>query len=291
MAAFKKVLIGISVVIGTLVILVLAAVLYLYINNHTVACSSYDVYSKKLPYDFDGYRIGVVSDFHNGDNYDKVLKQMRKQEPDIVTIVGDSINSDETAFDNTKLLLSGLVEIAPTYLVSGNHERWADKEVYQQLLDYAKSVGVVCMDDQVIPLTVREATINLVGAQDEIYSDDKIENYHDVVVKHLDKLYNKIEDHERFSVLLFHRGNLVEMPAQYGYDLILSGHLHGGIVNLPWIRDRILQEHGDDVKYYKGQYRVENSQVIVSGGLEARKDEVRVLNPPEVVIVNLYRQL
>ena len=276
---------------GVVLLLTVCAVVYLFVSNTRVSCSSYQMLSKKVPYDFNGYKIGVISDFHNGGNYGKVLKQMKKQSPDIIAVVGDTINSQEAAFENSQQLISGLVQIAPTYVISGNHERWADEAVTKAFFKYVEDAGAVCLDDKAVTLKKRDAVINLVGAQDEAYSDDLINRYDDVVNKHLNQLDKKIADKDLFTVYLFHRGNLAEKPAAYDYDLILSGHLHGGLVNLPVIRDRILKSHGDDVKYYKGEYTVENSKVIISGGLESRPDEIRILNPPEIVIVTLKSKL
>ena len=69
--------------------------------------------------------------------------------------------------------------------------------------------------------------------------------------------------------------------------LTLSGHMHGGQVNLPIIGAPISYLRRRHPRYVYGEYGLSERQMIVSGGLGTSYAPVRVLRPPEVVMVKL----
>ena len=69
--------------------------------------------------------------------------------------------------------------------------------------------------------------------------------------------------------------------------LTLSGHMHGGQVNLPFIGAPIHFIKRRSGRFVYGEYALGERQLIVSGGLGASFAPVRVLRPPEVVMVKL----
>jgi predicted MPP superfamily phosphohydrolase len=69
--------------------------------------------------------------------------------------------------------------------------------------------------------------------------------------------------------------------------LTLAGHMHGGQVNLPIIGPPVSLLRRRSGKYIYGEYALGERRMIVSGGLGTSLAPVRVLRPPEVVMVKL----
>ena len=92
-----------------------------------------------------------------------------------------------------------------------------------------------------------------------------------------------------FSILLNHYANQFPLLPQYGYDLILSGHIHGGIIRLPRIGGLIGNGGSLFPQYDAGSYKIGNSTMIVSRGIG---DSVipRINNNPEIVCITLKYQ-
>ena len=100
---------------------------------------------------------------------------------------------------------------------------------------------------------------------------------------------------ENFSILLAHE------PEYYywsfykrDFDLILSGHTHGGIIRLPFIggllapNQGVLAKNGDVLpKYTKGLYRTDKSTTVISAGLGNEIPLPRFNNPPEYCVINV----
>lgn len=280
---FKKLLIVFGGIILVLVLFVLLIAAYLFVENNTVVKSSYSVYSKKLPPVFHNYNIALIADFHNSNNVEKILKKAEEIKPQIIIAAGDAINMNDTNYDNVGTLFEGLLKMAPVYFTSGNHERWSMNE--EDFLNYLQNKGVHILNNDVVEIGLENDVINLIGYRDTIYSDDAMR--YDILDKELDMLWNKIKNKDLFHLLVFHRANYFDTVAKYPFDVVLSGHLHGGQINLPVIRSKILMGRFCNADYSKGYYRKNGSQMIVSAGLEKNYRYPRVFNPPEVVEIVL----
>jgi predicted MPP superfamily phosphohydrolase len=258
---------------------------YIFFDNSRVNISSYNIYSKKINQTFDGYKINLISDFHNSSNYDKIIKRVSNSNPNIIVLVGDIFNMEDEKIDNVGKLIDGLNTANNVYFVSGNNETWSKKEY--MILDILKSKNVNIINNAVIPIEYKNNKINLIGYKDIIYSDDVMR--YDILEKELEILYNKVENKDLFNILLFHRGNLFETVAKTPFDLVLTGHTHGGQINLPYIKEEILLKKFNNKKYSKGYYRLGNSQMVLSGGVEKNFNNIRLFNTPEVTEIILKR--
>ena len=99
----------------------------------------------------------------------------------------------------------------------------------------------------------------------------------------------KAADQEHFTVLLSHRPELAEMYQKYKFDLVLSGHAHGGQWRIPGILNGLFAPNqGILPRYAGGRYDFEGQTLIVSRGL-ARESTLapRIFNRPELVIIEL----
>ena len=74
--------------------------------------------------------------------------------------------------------------------------------------------------------------------------------------------------------------------AKYEYDIILSGHIHGGIMRLPYLGGVISPQIRLFPKYSGGLYTINKAKMILSRGLGTHTIRFRFFNPPELVVVN-----
>ena len=95
---------------------------------------------------------------------------------------------------------------------------------------------------------------------------------------------------DEFNILLAHRPSFVKTYLDYGFDLILTGHAHGGQWRIPGILNgTFAPDEGFFPKYAGGLYSFDNgTEMIVSRGLARESTRVpRIFNRPELVIVEL----
>lgn len=270
-----------------IIIPIIAAVILIWTiwGNVTIGVTCYTVSSHKLPAAFDHYKIAVVSDLHNKEIQKGSKKRMdliEKEDPDIIAITGDIIDSGRMDMEAAKRVVNKLAAIAPCYYVTGNHEAWIGgqyQEVEQMLLD----AGVVVLHDRAVKLNENNETIQLIGLDDPDFTD------RDASVQE-SMLRTKLEEMnltQEYSILLSHRPECFQAYVSANMDLVLSGHAHGGQFRVPFIGGLVAPNQGFFPKYDAGKYSKGNTTMIVSRGVGNSIIPIRFNNRPEIVVVEL----
>jgi predicted MPP superfamily phosphohydrolase len=238
--------------------------------------TKYTYSDKELPMEFDGSRIVFISDLHCkliGRNQNKLLRAITACNPDIVVFTGDMIDGDHKDITPIKDLLIGLEGKYPMYAVSGNHEK-DDILNYETLLKYYEEYGVVDLDNRSLKLSKNGAHIGIYGLS---YRDRYF-------IKNTSHKPDK--DENEFNILLYHDATVFSLISSYEYNLVLSGHTHGGIIRLP-ILGGLINNNGTFLsKFDNGMYHINRSTLISNRGI-GDSDFPRFYNRPEVVCVTL----
>ncbi|NLP34346.1 MAG: metallophosphoesterase [Clostridiales bacterium] len=95
------------------------------------------------------------------------------------------------------------------------------------------------------------------------------------------------KDEDIFHILIAHNPIYYEDYVSWGADLILSGHVHGGLVRLPFIGGLISPSVKLFPKYDAGMFTKDEKTMIISRGLGTHSNMPRIFNPPELVVVRL----
>ena len=90
-----------------------------------------------------------------------------------------------------------------------------------------------------------------------------------------------------FQILLSHRPELLPLYSEYDFDVVFSGHAHGGQFRLPFVGGLIAPDQGLFPEYTSGKYKLDQTTMIVNRGLGNSVIPVRVFNRPEIVVVTL----
>ena len=91
-----------------------------------------------------------------------------------------------------------------------------------------------------------------------------------------------------YRILLAHRPEAIDEYRQMDFDLILSGHAHGGQWRIPgWINGVYAPGQGFFPRYAGGVYPLDDLVMIVSRGLSNNTWVPRIFNPPELVMIEL----
>ena len=231
-------------------------------------------------------RIALVTDLHSckyGKNQKTLIDAVVKQNPDIVLLGGD-IFDDKIPDENTELFLAGIAGKYPCYYVTGNHEYWSHR--VDEMLDTLRKYNVTILDGKSETVEVNNQKISISGIDDpdaNLYTG-KGEGFY----AQLDEI-SQIKDDSLFTILLAHRPSYVNKYLDYNFDLVLSGHAHGGQWRIPFLLNGVFApDEGFFPKYAGGQYDFPNGKMIVSRGLARESTRVpRIFNRPELVIVNL----
>lgn len=230
-------------------------------------------------------RIALVSDLHScayGEEQDELIQAIVLQKPDLVLLCGD-ICDDILPRHNTEALLKGIAYRYPCYYVTGNHEYWSHE--FGSILQMFRSYGIIILNGSYNTVEINGQRLNICGITDPdaaIYTDTPNTQTQLEALKHA-------HDNGLYTILLAHRPEKIETYLPYGFDLVLSGHAHGGQWRLPGLINGLYAPHqGFFPKYAGGEYRFDNTIMIVSRGLARESTRVpRIFNRPELVIIDL----
>ena len=244
----------------------------------------YIIESPKIPEEFDGFRIVQVSDFH-ASSVPGIIDEVRDEDPDIIVSTGDLVH-DRGPYEPGIRLIQRLMAIAPVYTVTGNHDlRRADYKRFQRDLD---KTGATTLHDQTVILTNDGAEIALSGIEDPFSEDGK------TIEQNINASISKLSDTDLYHIVLFHRANHMDLLKNRGFDLVLSGHMHGGQIRLPNGRGICAPKSswGSGApmlfpKYFAGHYRYQKTDMIVNRGIGNPMIIPRIFNRPELTVVIL----
>lgn len=266
------------------VILLLIAIWIIW-SNTALELNTYRLVCDDLPESFDGFRIAHISDLHNnemGRNHEELLSMLREAKPDIIAITGDLIDSRKTDFALALSFVKEAVTIAPCYYVTGNHEaRISDFDLLKSGLI---ECGVIVLENEKIEIDRSVDSVTLIGVNDQSFETNYLlGNSVDVMQNNLQKL----TEENCYTILLSHRPELMDVYANKGVDLVLSGHAHGGQFRLPFCGGIFAPNQGFFPKYDAGLFEQDNTTMIVSRGIGNSIFPVRFNNRPEVILIIL----
>lgn len=235
------------------------------------------------------FTIAQVSDLHNaefGGGNGELLTILEEAEPDLIAITGDLIDSRRTDPVPALAFLEGAVELAPVCYVTGNHEFRA-YDAYQDLKSQMEELGVIVLENEAVVLEA--VPLRVIGLDDLSFGvrSDPSASPEQILEDALTALAPQAGEEDLRTVLLAHRPEYVELYAQHGADLVLSGHAHGGQVRLPGVGGLYAPGQGFLPAYTSGLYQIGETSLVVSRGLGNSLFPLRVNNRPEVVLVKL----
>lgn len=218
-----------------------------------------------------------LSDLHSkqfGKDQQRLIHQVKKLNPDIIVFTGDLVDSKKYDEQKSMILMESLVQLAPTYYVTGNHEYWSGK--FSSLEAKLKQADVIVLRNEQTLVEVKGETINIMGVDDPTFLAGEDE---------LEEILGGLKDEEHFNLLLSHRPELFSLYENI--DLVLTGHAHGGQVRLPFIGGIVAPDQGFMPDYTAGIYKKEATAMIVNRGLGNSIIPQRIFNRPEIVEVVL----
>ena len=237
----------------------------------------------------------MLSDLHNkdyGNENEALVSAIRDFDPDLICFAGDMVTSAwDTNLDYRKTLsfIRKLSSDYPVYYGMGNHEqafnedREKHPEAFERLKKALDEMGVRLLDNE-----------HLISADPEvmIYGLNlPYEYYRKIATKHLKSglMHDLLGDvdREKYSILLAHNPEHFKEYAAWGCDLILSGHIHGGIIRLPYLGGVISPGIKLFPKYDSGLFTSGKTTMLVSRGIGSHTIPVRINNKAEIVCLTI----
>ena len=259
--------------------LLLLAVWLVAVFHNPLTITEYFISSEKINSEV---KIVFLSDLHScayGKEQQELIHEIDKQNPDLVLMSGDM--ADDVLPDSRFIeLLTGIAEKYPCYYVTGNHEFRSGR--VEEMKDTFRGYGVAVLEGDVREVLVKGQSLSICGVDDPEVGQE-------IFNHQLQNVSEQIST-EAYSILLSHRPELFERYASHPFDLVLSGHAHGGQWRIPYILpDGLLAPNqGLFPKYSNGIHEINETKMLVSRGLSRESTIVpRIFNSPELIVIHL----
>ncbi len=260
----------------------------------------YNLETNKLPKRSRELTFVLLADLHNhtyGPDNERLLEAIEAQRPDAVLAAGDMlIAHTEQPLAPALVLFQRIRQKGfPVFYGNGNHEYRMRlyPEVYGDMYEqYTKSLrdcGVQLLENE-------KAVFESEGRRAVIYGFELDWKYYKKLPRdkfQAEELYQVFgaPDPAAYNILLAHNPVHFDEYARWGADLTLSGHLHGGIIRLPWIGGVITPQMRLFPRYDAGHFRKADSDLVVSRGLGTHTVNLRFNNPAELAVVHVAARL
>lgn len=239
-------------------------------------------------------KIIFLSDLHNrmyGEENERLLESIRNQHPDLILIGGDIlVRKDGNSYDKTVHFLAKLPGICPVYCANGNHEQKLKElpDKYEQSYEeYKKALtasGIHMLENASETVKLDEVPVKLSGLEIPLGAYARFGKKE----LSLKEITDRIGEHgDDYQILLAHHPGYMKEYLAYGADLILGGHYHGCVVQLPGIGGVISTNFTLFPKYSGGIYQEGEQTAVVSRGLGTHSVPLRLWNWPELIVLEL----
>ena len=248
-------------------------------NSHFVV-TFYEVEDEKIE---NHMRIALLTDLHlreYGKDNSELVNEIKKLDPDIIAMSGDMLDMNETDYSVLITLCRQLVDVAPVYFGYGNHEKEVIRVKQTSTINVdLEAMGVHVLHNRYETINVNGNLIDIGGltAHPAGFDADYTQVFWQRYIK--SENYRLLLVH--YPQYFFKGGELLNV----GIDMALCGHLHGGVVVVPFVGGLYHPTMGFFPELTDGCTRVGDTWVVVSRGIGGG---LRINNPPELVVVDLY---
>lgn len=276
----------IYIVIG---ILVLALIIgFLYLNNNLLTKSEYEVHCATG----DGFASVHLSDLHSKSFGDRLYNKVDEISPDVIFITGDLVD-DTRSEKKVFALVKRFCEKYTVYYICGNHDHRIEK--LDENLRELKGYGVKVLINEIDCTEINGERVNILGLDENQGSKDAYKLRKQGKFKYVDNsaYFEELAKMDGIKIVLSHYPeNFAEIGdlsyEQYDFDVMLSGHAHGGQWRLPIIGGLYGPGQGMFPKYCSGEHG-ERPKLIISRGLGNSRFPQRLFNFPEIGIIKFIR--
>ncbi len=289
--------------------MIILLILWIILEQKLLMTTRYTISSKKLPKQLNHTRFVLLADLHNrtfGKKNRRLLRRIHALAPDFIIAAGDMITKQAVSYPGSAYDL--MEQLAGSYKIFysyGNHEQRFERigqlpvserspeqiKLYSTWVEYKNrlsQLGVVFLDNENIIYELKASKMKIAGVS--LPSEYFIFHSHtDMEPGFLNKLMGESAE-EQFQLLIAHNPVYFTDYADWGADLTLSGHIHGGMMRLPGIGGVISPQARFFPKYDSGHHTYQEKQMVVSRGLGSHSIMPRIFNIPELIEITLKRE-
>jgi uncharacterized protein len=241
--------------------------------------SETDIFIAGLPSRFEGFRITQLTDIHHSrivgiNEVRRVVELAQQTSPDIFVLTGDFTTTYRRYIGPCAEVIGQLRAPEGVWAVLGNHDHYTSAELTTRAL---RKNGIVVMDNMNTVLQRGPDKLQLSGVDDFTWNAADWKGAFAGLDERLP------------TILLSHQPRVLDLPQTQNVSLILSGHTHGGQIDVPLIGPPA-RFATKELIYAHGLFQRGSTQLYVSSGTGVIGLPVRFGMRPEIAVLKLRQR-
>lgn len=282
-----------QVLIGIIIVIVIIYVIWQHQELKKFQITQYEAHSKKISRQI---KIAVIADLHSfsyGTGNERLFHAVREAAPDLILIPGDMIVTAVTEKYGISLSFARrLCTLGiPVIYSNGNHETRAQlpefesSQMYEEYKKNLEQAGVQMLNNESREYRVNGDRVCISGLELPLSSYEKWKKPYlerDFIQK---QLGNASKEH--LQILLAHHPAFAGQYADWGADVTVCGHNHGGLICIPGMGSIISPQFMLFPKYDAGEFAFGGRKVFISRGLGTHTIHIRIFNRAELAVITV----
>lgn len=236
----------------------------------------------KIPIAFEGFTIVQFSDTHLSEYFtlkqlESLVNKINNLSPDLILFTGDLMDEPNNYNHINEIVpvLENLKAPFGKYAVYGNHDHGGyGTDIYKNVIEMS---GFTLLLNEATNIPMEDGSkIVIAGIDDLMLGKPSYEG----ALGNLNKDF--------YNILLAHEPDAALETKNYFVDLQLSGHSHGGQIQLPFYGPLITPPYA--MHYFEGMYEVDSMKLYVNRGIGTTRLPFRFLSPPEITHFTLSQK-
>ena len=289
--------------------IILLLFLWGYFEQKQIRTTKYTIVSTRLKKQWNDTGFVVLADLHNcifGKKNERLIKRIDKLSPEFIIIAGDMINKKEICYpSNAFTLIESLSKKYTIYYAYGNHEQRMEQlyqipidnngsdrsDVYTtwvEFLEHLNKLKVILLNNESITITKNNIKIRITGISigPQYFVRHQVREMEEEYVTGLVGISSK----EDYQILIAHNPTYFNNYVNWGADLTIAGHLHGGMIRIPGVGGVLSPQAKFFPKYHSGNHTEKGQEMVVSRGLGSHSVMPRLFNIPELLYIKLKNE-
>ncbi|MCR4650737.1 MAG: metallophosphoesterase [Lachnospiraceae bacterium] len=285
------------------VVLILIALFVIFLLIDVIDCNRFVIRNTGIRSDKlnRNIRLILLTDLHNkafGKKGRKLSRAVKYLSPDLICMAGDMITArpgvdNKNTYDFLEELTGGDDAVScPVIFGIGNHEY--RMKIYPETYGDSYETLKKFLAERHIEVLENDSSVisDLNVCVQGLMIDRKFyKRFEDVEMEddYIKNITGAVPDDTRFNILIAHDPEYFDNYVDYGSDLILSGHFHGGLMRLPFGRGFISPRFKLFTKFSGGTFKKKGSTMVLSRGLGSHTLPIRIFNPGELVVIDIVK--
>ncbi|MBN2880231.1 MAG: metallophosphoesterase [Clostridia bacterium] len=245
-----------------------------------------------------GLKIVLLSDLHGriiGEKQQELADRIMEQSPDLVVFAGDMIDAYDEDAEPASALAAKLAGKVNAIAVRGNHFYKADEKTKAEMEEAFDQYKVISLKNKKTILSYKDQSILIDGYDDPIAKEGQtedskkkqLEKNRKVMAQSIKETTAEEKGSFDYKIAVCHRPTEADLFQNAGYNLLLSGHTHGGQFALPFG----IEPLGDEVSLFppknmqSGLSIHKKMSLVITSGIGYSNIKIRTFKPPEIVVI------